>query len=297
MSEFNDKNRIISDQAQLQSNRRRIDETLKAFAKVDKTRTHPGYEVMTKTTPGSNSVFQMSGTDIKEVLRKEIKQLVQNEAIIYLKDTLGRLPLDTYMVEIYKNNPPPISICNMDYDIVSRLIPFKENADVLVGYFLKMIAHRPHIALRLSDEFREVMCAFSWPLPLHPCTEVDIIRNTVTVAGASYPIQSRNLFSTVARLDFCCSHVKRIRGENKNPHLAYHLQRQREQAFGKIGNSERSKNPKFDLMKEKIFNSWSYPVNLVSVFYMREMGEMHINPNLMNNIMRCQRAEDVYLFP
>ena len=280
MSHYNDNNSIASDQAQLQSDRRRIDEVLAEIAEPDTI-------LLFENSILSNwpaDILLESRKNNKERLSKEATQLLQNEAIICLKDRLGRLPLDTYFSNFNA------STSNMDFNMVSKLIPLKENANVLIAYFLKMMEYRHSAASKNSDEFKDVMCAFSWPLPLHPWTEVDVRRNTVTVAREAYLINRRISFLMVAKFNWCCSHIKRIRDDNEDNNEVNYLRRQQDRAFGKMKDFV----PRMDSMKKKIFNSWSYPVNLASVCYMREMGEIYINSNLLDNVMRCQIAANVF---
>ena len=156
--------------------------------------------------------------------------------------------------------------------------------------------------IRISIE--EMMCALSWYLPLNSWSKIyidDIDSSFHLWFTPSSSIIVKHgicgLLRTGAILRLCCSHVKQIHTDQSRSYtnidvdnLKKKLMGQRDVAFGKIENSV----PEIDNLKNKLFSSWRYPIEPMALLFMREMGEVHVNHILIENLMRCDINNTIY---
>ena len=187
-----------------------------------------------------------------------------------------------------------------------QFLPMKSNPDVMLEYFFnltnKMLnmrtRHQGGLALLVNgDKTKDVLCALSWHLPLHPFNKIHIQIGSIHLYSTDACYTIVNCYQlgcdrTRDILNLCCSHVQKLcctystyaPTNSLIIDLEEKLKRLRDKAFGRIENSV----PDFDGMKRELFTTWTCPMKQVSLLFMREMGEIRVNHTLVENVMRCE---------
>ena len=198
-----------------------------------------------------------------------------------------------------------------DVDTVYKLLASPSNRDVMLGCFFDLIYTA--ITLRYNQQklpnevmTRDVLCALSWHLPLHPWSEIHISAGFIHfVFSPSSSALVRYRYGVLGHAHrifrICCSHIKRICAYDRQRSfgadiglfsLAKNLEQQRGEAFGK--GRKKDAYPGFTDLKNKLFTSWSCPVKQVSLLFMREIGEVYVSQTLIENVLRCEISLEMY---
>ena len=196
----------------------------------------------------------------------------------------------------------------VDMDTFYKLLPIKSNTEIMLKYLFELVINfSAREREEMSDEVLiEVLYALCWHLPLHPWHKIDVSDGAIKIIfSASFYIVVKcdvsHIQLTWILPSICCSHVQRILIPKPDRVVDREIsdalkwlrkegERKRKKAFGK----RKKRLPSVDYSKSSFFTSSHSPIKLMSLLFLREIGEIRVNHILIENAMRCSFAYDIY---
>ena len=214
--------------------------------------------------------------------------------------------VNTNTTEDWENFAHDISdygTCTVDMNTFYRILPMKSNRDVMLKYLFLFVFNiwregwkeYPNEVLT-----KEVLCALSWHLRLQPWSKIHIHASVTHIyfTPSSYiAVRSdpNKLHLTGILQGFCYSYAQQILvGDSGDGIVVKALGRIIQEPLAKTFGKKRGRVPPVDNVKNSLFTSWRYPVKLMSLLFLREMGEVHVNHMLIENVMRCEMAHSIF---
>ena len=221
---------------------------------------------------------------------KTLYELLDKGASVNVMDENRNLPLTHYLSARYlfylQRNP---------LQVIYRLLPLGAATEVQVRhFFLFLDSYFPLEKYSADgDIVNEILCSLAWHLPLTPWKAMKLDKQGLKIwldDGCSTDrLDIYSYYGSVywpGILLFCCRHVKVIKTTRPMAKIEIAWGKALLSNFGKY----RPKNIHvMEKIMQRIFFTY-YDLNKISLLFQREMGMLHFNQILLENVFSCVRV-------